>query len=948
MTDLPPGTATFLLSRIPANANQESRDIQNLEAPLRQMLAAAGGQLFSQPGMWLCATFAHAPEALQAAIALLHESGPQAAAGLARLPVAVVLDRGAADVVLPRAHALLHLAGAGQFLMSASMHALISDQLPPQLTFQYLGTRFGGDQDEPFVQVQIADAPGEQRSVRSPDFHCHHLPAQRSRLIGRDHEVTTVQQLIQRSAGRLLTLTGPGGVGKTRLASEVASEICHWFYDGVWFVPLATIRDPEQVLPAIAQALGVREAAQQPLLSTLKAYLGDKQLLLVLDNVEQVTDATPLILDLLAAPGLRLLVTSRRSLQVYGEQEFPVPPLAVPNPKQPLSLKELTENAAVRLFVERAQAVKPDFVLTESLASTVATICARLDGLPLAIELAAARTKLLSPSALLTRLSSGLHVLKGGASDLPERQQTLRNTIAWSYDLLPHPEQQLLMRLAVFIGGWSLAAAEEICADADVATLDVLDGLEALVNHSLVYRRDDVTGEPRFGMLETIREYALERQLLQGETDMLRRRHAAYYRVLAEMRYSGLDEAQLADWLGERDLEYDNIRAALRWAIEQGDADVTMRMIGGLGRFWYLRGYAAEARRWIDVALTLDSPRSDEHYARVLNVAVLFAGQHGYDARSQQLGEAALRIYRELGDVRGMANILNNLGNLAVEGHDFVRARTYYQEFLTLARQADDQYRMGIAFLNLGWLALLEANYVEARASLETSLAIVQSVGQKDLIVAVLTNFGWLALDLGDTRGGVQFLVDSLAACRDVGWVFLGDETIEGLAFVATIQERGRLAAQLLGLAHAHRQATGRHIMPSFQPRHDRIVAAAQVLLDPAAFHQAFKEGQTMPLEWVFRIHTVLLEPPLELPKRAPLPASMPAAPQISAALTDLTQREIEVLRLVARGMSNTEVAGALVISPQTVNVHLRSIYRKLDVSSRTAAARLAIDHQLI
>jgi predicted ATPase/DNA-binding CsgD family transcriptional regulator len=804
----------------------------------------------------------------------------------------------------------------------------------------------GGTATVPSSRIH-ADGDHAPHDLQSLESHsCKNLPARRTRLIGRERVVAAVQHLLQRSHSRLLTLTGPGGVGKTRLAVEVASRICGSFRDGVWFIPLAIIRDPEQVLPAIAQALGVRESINQPLLSTLQAHLRDKQLLLVLDNVEQVTEAAPLICELLDAPDLRLLVTSRRSLQVYGEQEFPVPPLPLPNPQQP-SLEQLTHNESVRLFIERIQAVKPDFVLTESQAPAIAAICARLDGLPLAIELAAARTKLLSPQALLARLDHRLQLLKGGASDLPQRQQTLQNTIAWSYDLLPPVEQRLFTRLAIFVGGWSLAAAEEVCGDDD-ATLDVLDGLNALLNHSLVYQRDDAIGEPRFGMLETIREFALEQLTLHGETDLLRRRHAAYYLALAETRYRGLDEAQLAAWLGERDREYDNFRAALHWGMEQGDADLALRMIGGLGRFWYLRGYAAEARRWIDVALTLEGPRSNEHHARVLNVAVLLAGQHGYDARSQQLGETALKLYREMGDVNGMTNILNNLGNLALEAHDLVQARTYYEEFLALARQADDQYRIGIAFLNLGWLALLEANYAEARASLETSLTIARSIGQKELIVAVLTNLGWLALDLGDTLGGVRFLADSLVACRDVGWVFSGDETLEGLAFVATTQGRGWQAAQLLGIAHAHRQATGRHILPSFQTRHKRIVAAAQALLEPSAFHQAFTEGQALPLEWVFQTHTVLLEPPLQLPEQAPLPASMLAAPQAPPAIADLTEREIEVLRLVARGMSNAEVAETLVISPLTVNVHLRSIYRKLDVSSRTAAARLAIDHQLI
>lgn len=1002
MTDLSESTATFLFSRIDPDTYRDSLGPQIVESRARR--AIDGGHVFIYPEAWLCAAFASASDALHAAVALLRACSVDDSAGQVTSSIGVALHTGTADEhdgvyagpTLAHAQRLLQAARAGQLVLSATTQHLIPDHLLPQLDLRDLGLQrwYDSDGGEHSFQVLVPELSNATPSARSSDFACHHLPTPRTCLIGREREVAAVRQLIQRPQSGLLTLTGPGGVGKTRLAIQVAADTCRSFRDGVWFVPLATIRDPQQVLPAIAQALSVREKPSQSLLAVLNDYLRDKHLVLVLDNVEQVLEATPLISQLLDAPGLRILATSRRSLQVYGEQEFPVPPLALPDPKHLPPLEQLAQNDSVRLFIERAQAVKPDFEIAESQAPAVAAICARLDGLPLAIELAATRVKLLSPSALFTRLSSSLQVLKGGASDLPERQQTLRRAIAWSYDLLPAAEQTLFMRLAVFVAGWTLEAAASVCAQDHSSGLDVLDGLSALVNHSLLQQTDGLNGEPRFRMLETIREYALEQLALQGEIDLLRRRHCEYYLALAEASEEEVDGAQAAEWLERLEQEHDNFRAALQWALEHAEADVAVRISGALVPFWVLHGHFVEGRRWLEASLALDERVSKAARARALKgQGALSLYQQNYDP-AIEFTKAALLLYRELNDARGMNRTLNNLGIVASEQQDFAQARIYHEESLAIRRrvgnlrdiasmlnnlgivaseqqdfaQARNYYeeclaiwrtlhsRVGAAYVlnNLGWVASVEGDYAQAQSWLEESLSITRSLSRTPMIAAVLANLGWLALERDDVASAAQWFQESIGHYRELNWMWGAEEVLEGLAAVATLQGHGQIAARLLGVAQTHRAATGHSISPSYRPRYDRIVASGRHLLGAAQFEQVFAEGQRLPLEAALRLSTLAPAPtPQPLPPApvsapAPLSAPMAAAPQTPAALADLTEREVEVLRLVARGLSNAEVAASLVISRLTVNVHLRSIYRKLDVSSRTAATRLALDHQLI
>jgi predicted ATPase/class 3 adenylate cyclase len=592
----PTGTVTFLFTDIEGstklwedNAPAMQAALARHDGLLKWAIEEHGGYVFKTVGDAYCAAFPTAADALEAALEAQRRLLSSESEETGPFRVRMALHMGAAEErdgdyfgpPVNRVARLLSAAHRGQVLLSLPTQELVRDQLPAETTLRDLGEYRLKDlfRPERVYQLLAPKLPSEFPPLRTLDAFRNNLPLQPTPLIGREKEVSEVCDLLRTEETRLLTLTGPGGTGNTRVALQAAADLLEDFPDGTYFVSLATLTEAELLLPAAAEMVGVREVGEQPLDETLKDYLSQRRLLLVLDNFEQVLEAASAVTELLAvAPGMKVLATSRAPLGLYGEHEFPVPPLSMPDLKSPPSLERLTQYEAVGLFVERARAVKPDFSITNESAPAVAEICVRLDGLPLAIELAAARIKMLPPKAMLHRLTSRLKLLTGGARDLPERQRTLRATIEWSHALLDEGEQVLFGRLAVFSGGRTLEAIEAICDAEGDLPVDAFEGVSSLQDKSLLRQEEGVRGEPRFVMLETIHEFAREKLQESGEAEEIKRLHAQYFLTLAEEAYPEFKGANQLEWLERLEVEHDNVRAALTWALKRKEAEVALRL----------------------------------------------------------------------------------------------------------------------------------------------------------------------------------------------------------------------------------------------------------------------------------------------------------------------------------------------------------------------------------
>ncbi len=861
-------------------------------------------------------------------------------------------------------------------------------------------------------------------------FTCN-VPTPLTSLIGREQEVAAAYDLLLRPEVRLVTLTGPGGVGKTHLSLQIASDLFNDLTDGVCFIPLATISDPDLVVPTIAHELGVKEIGDQALLDLLKAYLRDKQLLLLLDNFEQVLVAAPRLAELLSAcPHLKILVTSRAVLHIHGEHEFPVLPLALPDLKHSSKSEDLAQYAAAVLFLERARAVKPDFQVTATNAHVIAQICVHLDGLPLAIELAAARIKLLPPRILLGRLEHRLSVLTSGAQDVPARQQTLRNTVEWSYNLLDAQEQRLFQRLSVFVGGCSLQAIEAICAalgDGD-GEGQVLDKVASLIDKSLLQQTGQGEDELRLGMLETIREYGLERLTVSGEAEATRQAHAVYYLALAEEANAELSSPRQAVWLERLEGEHDNLRAVVRWSLEPAEdvaqrREVLLRLGGALAEFWHVHGHYSEGRNVLERALAGSEGVAAPVCAKALCAAAMLVTMQGDAERATILVEESLTLSRALGDSPGIARALYLLGHTAWLQGDLARAGALLEESSELYRAMDDRDSVAFTLYNLANLARYQGEYAKAKALLEESLALFRErankrgmalallldaelrflahrdpmlihplleeslalfteIGDKDGLALHCYVSGQVALSQSDASTARSLLEESLALYRDLGdrqrmaqvlvglakvEAYQGDLStshilyeeslsvarvgykldiasgLEGLANVVVAQGEFEWATRLWGAAEALRETMGAPLPPLERPDYEHATSAARTALGAEAFTAARAEGKTMTLEQF-----------LAAKGRAALPTPIPAGPPTTrrephlAYPDGMTAREVEVLRLVAQGLTDAQVADKLVITRRTVNWYLTSIYNKIQVSSRSAATRYAIERRLV
>jgi len=788
---LPSGTITFLCTDIAGSSQlwEQHPEAMRLalarhDTILRESIAAHEGIVFKSGGDGVYAAFTRAPDALAAALAAQQALLVEPWGQTGPLHVRMALHTGVAEErdgdyfgpPLNRVARLLAVGHGDQILLSRASQELVCDTLPPNVALRDLGTHRLKDLTRPehIFQVVAPALPADFPPLRSLDLESTNLPAQLTPLIGRERELEQVGARLRRADVRLITLTGPGGIGKTRLALQTAADLLDSFVDGVFFVDLAPISDPALVVATIAQTLGLKEAGGQPLLDSLKRYLREKELLLLLDNFEQIVEAAPLVAELLrAAPALKVLVTSRTPLHLSGEHEFGVPPLTLPDPKQLPSVEQLNQYAAVALFIARARAVHADFQVTNASAPAIAEICHRLDGLPLAIELAAARIKLFPPEELLAWLDRRLPLLTGGPRDLPARQKTLRNTIDWSYHLLDRAQQTLFTRLAVFVGGWTLEAAEAVCNGAGDLGIAIVDGLQSLLDQSLLRQVEGPDGALRFRRLETIREYALERLAASGEAEALRWCHAEYFLRLAEQAEPELRGAEQAIWLARLEVEYDNLRAALQWAAQRGDVEFSARVAGALWRFWVARGPWSEG--WARLAEILPeaqaaAPSRSSMWAKVVQGSAVLAFYLGDHAAARQLFEQSLVRYRELGDRLGVAWTLIYYGWLINDGGDPLAARPLLEQSLAICRELGDRQGIGWALARLGLGYSFLGDYAAARPLLEESLALCRAVGDRwgtawalHLLGLAVGEFGG-----GDIAAAIALEEESLAISREL------------------------------------------------------------------------------------------------------------------------------------------------------------------------------------
>ncbi|HEV8636796.1 MAG TPA: tetratricopeptide repeat protein, partial [Chloroflexota bacterium] len=701
---------------------------------------------------------------------------------------------------------------------------------------------------EPAEGEPAARSGASARPVVAP----RRLPTPLTSFLGRDGEMAQVAR--QLATARLLTLTGPPGAGKTRLALEAARALASRFRDGAVFADLTPAADAGHVVPTIAEALAVREGGSQPIFDVLKVALQGREMLLVLDNFEHVLGAAPRVVELLeACPRLTALVTSRAALRVRGEHELPVAPLPLPDAGGLVDAARASASAAVALFADRTREVQPGFAVTEENAAAVAEICRRLDGLPLAIELAAARGRLLPPAALLARLEPRLPLLTGGARDLPARQQTLRRAIDWSHDLLEPAEQALFRRLAVFVGGCTLPAAEAVGGPAGELGIGVLDGLASLVDKGLLWQRATPEGEPRVGMLELIREYALERLAAAAgdpaEAAAMQRRHAEYYLVLAEEAEPRLRAAEQVTWLDRLELEHGNLRAALRWWVEHGEVEHGLRMGGALRWFWYLRGHLTEGRTWLEKLLALpmpSAPRARWARAKALGGAGNVATQRGDYGTARALFSESVALAREVGDRWWLAFALRGLGHVAHRSGDYAAAPPVLHEALTTARELGDGWLTALTLFHYGRLERALGDYAAARGRFEEALALYRREGDAWGAAHSLSHLGAVACEQGDRGAARGALNEALEIFRILGHGIGIAYSLEGLATLAATRDHAGRALRLAGAAAALRETVGSPLAPVDTTMLERWLGPARAALSGEAAAAAWEEGRAM------------------------------------------------------------------------------------------------------
>ena len=870
----PAGTVTFLFTDVEGSTQhwEEQPDamrgaLARHDALLREAIGVHDGYIFKTVGDAFCAAFGSAADALAAAVAaqrsLREEPWPEATT----LRVRMALHTGVAEErggdyfgpPLNRVARLLAAGHGGQVLLSEVTAGLARDSLPANAELLDLGEHSLKDlaRREPIFQLAHPDLPAEFSPLRTLDTLPNNLPRQLTSFIGREREIAEVKRLL--TATPLLTLTGAAGAGKTRLALQVAAELLETYRDGVWLVELSPLTDPALVVETVASALSVQEEPRRPLIETLIAFLKPRSLLLVLDNCEHLVAACATLAETLlrACPRLQILATSRETLTIAGEITWRVPSLSLPDLLSLPPLEMVRQYEAVRLFVERATAVRPSFTAMDQHVLAVVQVCHRLDGIPLAIELAAARVSALSPEQIAARLDDRFQLLTGGSRTALPRQQTLHGALDWSYDLLPEQERLLLRRLAVFAGGWTLEAVEAVCSTDGIEEHEVLHLVSRLVDKSLVLAEEH-GDEVRYRFLETIRQYAAEKLRESGEERSLRERHRDWFLGLAERGEAELKGPEQAAWFGRLGSELDNLRAALDWdkiaarpAAEQApnrDAEAGLRLGSALGFFWVLRGHLHEGREWLVQMLALPSGRTPMR-AKALATAGWLAYLQGDHSAARSLLEESLAMGQEVADTACIARSLQLLGLVAYGQLDYPGAMAFLEESLTLARQSGDRVRVYGVLENLADVAWAQRDFERMRALHAEALALKRGHGDKHGIAYSLRCLGDLERIEGQYDRATELYMESLTLVRELEDRLCICRSLDGLALVASAQGLAEAAARLFGVAEATREAVGFALSPDHRAEYDRGLATVRAALGPEALAAVWSKVRTVPLE---------------------------------------------------------------------------------------------------
>jgi len=906
MPSLPTGTVTFLFTDIEGSTTLLQRlgdrrygeVLEEHQRLLRDAFAKGNGQEIDTQGDAFLVAFSRARDAVATAVvaqqALIKHPWPDGASLQVRMGLhtgePISKTRGYVGLDLHRAARICSAGHGGQILLSDAVGALATRDLSPGVSLRDLGTHRLKDLREPehILQVVHPDLPTEFPPLRSLDVRAHNLPIQLTSFIGREREIAEVKRLL--GAARLVTLTGSGGAGKTRLSLQAAADVVEGFPDGAWVAEFAPIADPALVPKAAASALNVPEQPGRDMTATLVDALRSRALLLVLDNCEHLLAACADLAAVLlrSCPQVRILATSREGLGVPGETLWRVPSLSLPDVHRLPPSEDLVLYEAVRLFVDRAMATTPEFTVTSENAPAVAQVCRQLDGIPLAIELAAARVKVLAVEQIAARLDDRFRLLTGGSRTVLPRHQTLRGAIDWSYHLLSEPEQVLLRSLSVFAGGWTLEAAETVCAGGSTESASILDLLMSLVDKSLVVAETQ-RGEARYRLLETIRQYGWDRLVESKEAGDLRTRHRDWYLDLAERAEPKFRGPEQVAWLKRLETEHDNLRTALEWSkAEEGRAEAWLRLAAALHWFWFMRGDFTEGREWLEGALSIKSNASSSVRARALCGAGLLALRQG-DSKAEMLLQEGLALFEKLRDNWGTAYSLHHLAHVAERQGDYQKAAALFEESLSLFRKAENRWGIGLSLHCLGDVTLGRGDYGRAKALLEESLPLCREVGNTFMLAYVLHNLGTVAEKQGDYERATTLFEEGLVTTRQVGNKYhipnlqcslanvslrrgdyeramtlyrqslvlrkeIGDkpglvQCLEGLAGVACAQGDYEKAAGLFGAAEALRETLAVPRAPSDQADHDQRVASARAALGDANFAAAWAEGRAMTLE---------------------------------------------------------------------------------------------------